>query len=266
MGSAWTFDRIRAGVSRRVIKAYRRLRKAPAKYELFNRIHTHFVSARAAQPVIFDVGAHHGESIERFKGLYGNAQVHSFEADVDNFKTLQERFSACEGVTLNNFGVGGASGSKIFHRNRKSDTSGFNAVNLNSEWARLRSRQQNIAVADFIEKSYEVKIGTLDDYIAKAGIQYIDILKIDTQGYEDEVLKGAQKALGEQRIGVIETELILSDIYDRALSFMDIEQWLAPHGYRLYAIDHGGNMHDALAFSLNLIYVCRSRMARQAAA
>ena len=260
MASAWTFRRIKDGVRRRFIKAYRRVIKTPGKYELFNRIHAHFSSVRTNEPIIFDVGAHHGESIERFKGMFGNAQVHSFEADADNFTMLQEKFGAREGVTLNNFGVGSAPGVKMLHRNRKSDTSGFNPVNPESEWVKLRSRQENVAVADFTEKSYEVKIGTLDDYMEKNGIDYVDVLKIDTQGYEDEVLKGVQKALREQRIGVIETELILNDIYDRALSFLDIEQLLVPHGYRLYAIDRGGDMLDSIGFALNVIYVCRSRI------
>jgi len=260
MGSAWTFGRIKNGVHRRFIKAYRRMMGVPGKYESFNNVLRHFTDARTDAPVVFDVGAHHGESIERFKGLYGRAQVHSFEADADNYKMLREKFGGRDGVTLNNFGVGSAPGVKMFHRNRKSDTSGFNAVNPDSEWAKLRSRQYNVAVSDFTEKSYEVKIGTLDDYMAKTGIDYVDILKIDTQGFEDEVLKGAQGALRAQRIGVIETELILSDIYSRPLSFLDIEQLLLPHGYRLFAIDQGGDMLVGPSFSLNLIYVCKARM------
>ena len=262
----WTFKRIREGVQRRIRHVYRRLAGVPTKYEVFNGVITHFTSVRTDAPVIFDVGAHHGESIARFKALYGKAQVHSFEADADNFKILQARFSGQPGVVLNNFGVGSAPGVKMFHRNRKTDTSGFNAVNPDSEWAKVRSREQNVATADFTEKSYEVKIGTLDDYMAQAGIDYVDVLKIDTQGFEDEVLKGAQKALRAQRIGVIETELILSDIYERALSFMDIEQLMLPHGYRLFAIDNGGNMLSGLSLSLNLIYVGAGRIAAAKAA
>lgn len=260
MAGAWTLKRIKSGVRRRLSKAWRRMNGTPEKYQEFNRVLTHFTSARTDAPVVFDVGAHHGESIERFKALYSRAQVHSFEADADNFALLRDKFGARDGVTLNNFGVGSAPGVKMFHRNRKSDTSGFNAVNPDSEWARIRSREQNVTVADFTEKSYEVKIGTLDDYMEKAGIDYVDILKIDTQGFEDEVLKGAQGALRAQRIGVIETELILSDIYDRALNFLDIEQLLLPHGYRLFAIDQAGGMLSGPAFCLNLIYVCKARM------
>lgn len=260
MDGVWTLGRIRDGMRRRIVKTYRRMAGVPGKYDMFNSIHAHFVAARTQAPIIFDVGAHHGESIARFKEMYEQAHIHSFEADAENFVVLKERFGARNRVTLNNFGVGSAPATKIFHRNRKSDTSGFNAVNQDSKWAKLRSRQHNVPVGSFTEKSYEVQIGTLDDYIDAAGIDYVDILKIDTQGYEDEVLNGAQKALRAQRIGVVETELILSDIYERSLSFMDIEKLLLPHGYRLYAIDQAGNMHNTLAFSLNLIYVCKARM------
>lgn len=259
------FGRIKSGLRRRIIKAYRRLRGIPGKYDSFNRVHYHFTTERTDAPVIFDVGAHHGESIERFRKLYPNAQLHSFEADADNFKTLQARYGTSAAVSLNNFGVGAASGTKLFHRNLKSDTSSFNKVNPDSAWTKLRSRQQNVTVADFTQKSYEVKIGTLDDYIEQKGIAYVDILKIDTQGYEDEVLRGAQRALRSQRIGIIETEIILSDMYEKALSFMELEQLMLPHGYRLFAVDTGGDMLSSPALALNLIYVCRSLIKSEAA-
>lgn len=260
MAARWTFQRIKNGVSRRVRVAYRRVRGIPAKYEVFNRVHRHFIPASTEAPVIFDVGAHHGESIARFKSLYGKAQVHSFEADADNFKVLQERFGAQGGVTINNFGVGSAPGVKKFYRNLKSDTSSFNKVNPDAAWTKLRSRQQNVDVESFTEKSYEVRIGTLDDYMEGHGIPYVDILKIDTQGYEDEVLKGAQKALRAQRIGAIETEIILGDMYEKSLSFMELEQLILPHGYVLFALDTGGDMLSSPALSLNIIYVCRKGM------
>ena len=41
------------------------------------------------KPIIFDVGAHHGESIIEFKTLFPLSIIHSFEPDPDTFKILQ---------------------------------------------------------------------------------------------------------------------------------------------------------------------------------
>ena len=36
-------------------------------------------------PIIFDVGANKGQSIERFKKIFPNAEIHSFEPNKDEF-------------------------------------------------------------------------------------------------------------------------------------------------------------------------------------
>ena len=61
----------------------------------------------------------------------------------------------------------------------------------------------------------------------------IDIIKIDTQGYEDKVLIGCKKMIEEKKIKFIELEIILSDIYDKTLSISDIESQLK-NNYRLF--------------------------------
>ena len=67
-------------------------------------------------------------------------------------------------------------------------------------------------------------------------INKVDILKIDTQGYEPEVLDGFGERLSD--IDVVITELMFYDYYERSLSFTDIEKYLLPAGFQLYDISH----------------------------
>jgi hypothetical protein len=53
--------------------------------EQFNAVLCSLISKDIASPTIFDVGAHHGESIKRYKKLFPSAAIHSFEPDVENF-------------------------------------------------------------------------------------------------------------------------------------------------------------------------------------
>ena len=76
----------------------------------------------------------------------------------------------------------------------------------------------------------------LDDYLQKAGVKYVDLLKIDTQGFEPEVLEGTGELL--QNVDVVLTELMFYDYYERSLSFSDIEKYLLPAGFTLYDINH----------------------------
>ena len=72
--------------------------------------------------------------------------------------------------------------------------------------------------------------------MTKSNINKIDIVKIDTQGYEPEVLEGFGRRLSD--IDVVITELMFYDYYERSLSFTDIEKYLIPAGFQLYDISH----------------------------
>ena len=241
-------ERVKNGVKRRVKRLFHK------KDQGFNQLHAHLMSDQDTVR-IFDVGAHRGESIKRFQGVFPMAEIHSFEPDIDNFANLKETATEHKNVNLNNFALGAKKETRTFHRNAKSDTSSFLAVNKNSNWLKTRSNQYAVSANEFMQKSYEVEIKTLDSYMAENNIDRISILKIDTQGFEDQVLQGAAKALADNAIDVIETELICSGLYEKSLSFYEIEQYLLPYGYRLCAIDRSADMlssADALCF--NLIY------------
>jgi FkbM family methyltransferase len=206
-------------------------------------------------PVIFDVGAHYGESIERFRNLFTESIIHSFEADADNYKILKKNWGNKGDITLNNLGVSRAKGALLFHRNIKHNTSGFHAVNMESEWVKNRSARFDVSPDQFTEKSYEVPIIDLDSYVKEFEIPHIHLLKIDTQGHEDEVLAGCEDTLKKGMIDVIETELIVGNPYIKSLQFYDIEKTLIPLGFRFYGIDKGGDLLQKPSLGFNVIYV-----------
>jgi len=96
---------------------------------------------------------------------------------------------------------------------------------------------------------------TLDEFAKANSVTHIDILKIDTQGSEPEVLKGAEEFLKEQKISIIEIELIIGVAYERKLSFYDLEKIISNYGYKLIAISEGGNIISYSSYQVDLIYV-----------
>ena len=60
---------------------------------------------------------------------------------------------------------------------------------------------------EYISKQENVSIITLDEYCKKNNIGNIDIIKIDTQGYEDKVLKGCSELIKNDKINLIQVEL-----------------------------------------------------------
>lgn len=196
-------------------------------------------------PVIFDVGANSGSSLSEFKTYWQNSIVHCFEPqeecwnDLDTLAT-QYPFGS---VFINKVGAGEVMGENItfYTHDITTGQSGFNRINTKSrDSIRLKtvgdSRQEIVAYEASLNHAREVPVIRLDKYIANNSIDKVNLLKIDTQGYEPEVLSGLGGCLSE--IDVVVTELMFYDFYERSLSFSDIEKHLLPAGFRLYDISH----------------------------
>ena len=139
-------------------------------------------------PIIFDVGANRGQSIERFRRNFPNCIIHCFEPLEQEFEILKKRYSDDKNIHLNNFALGEKEGFKIFYTTAKSENSSFNKLNLNTDWIKIRSEQYKTNQEKFILNKKNVKIKKLDDYCIETNISSIDILKLDTSGFEHQIL------------------------------------------------------------------------------
>ena len=77
-----------------------------------------------------------------------------------------------------------------------------------------------------------VAVDTVDNYCIRNGIKKIDVLNIDTQGYDLEVLIGASTMLNE-RVDIIITELNFVHLYEGAATFDQIYKFLADRNFLL---------------------------------
>jgi len=109
---------------------------------------------------------------------------------------------------INNFALGDTNEVKKFYINKNSSTSGFYKL----------FKSLDINNNTLIE---QIQIKTIDKYVDEKKINFIDILKIDVQGYESKVLKGAVKTL-ENKVKIIELEIIFSDYYEKKIV---LESW-----------------------------------------
>jgi FkbM family methyltransferase len=55
-------------------------------------------------------------------------------------------------------------------------------------------------------KPLSVRVSTLDEEIAKRKIEYVDLLKIDAEGFDFHALRGSEETLNNQKIDVIQFE------------------------------------------------------------
>jgi FkbM family methyltransferase len=172
-------------------------------------------------PVIFDVGANIGQSVERFRKYFPRPVIHSFEPGGAAFEELTRATAGVPDMRLNNFGLASQAGSQTFIENDRTDMSSLLEPGSDC-WGE-------------ITRTYSVDVSTVDEYCAKTGIERIDILKIDTQGSELDVIKGAQAMMRKGAIHLIYLEIIFSEMYKGLPRLDEVYGFLADRGYTLVA-------------------------------
>jgi FkbM family methyltransferase len=170
-------------------------------------------------PLVFDIGANRGQTIEHFRGAFAHPVIHAFEPGRDTFANLQRRCAGIADLHLNNVALGARSESRTFLQNTRDDMSSFLEPSVDA-WGEIADR-------------YPVDVTTVDDYCAAHGIERIDILKSDTQGFDLDVLRGAQRMIDRRAIGLVFLEITFSDMYKRSPRFDEIYAFLADRGFAL---------------------------------
>jgi FkbM family methyltransferase len=164
------------------------------------------------KPTIFDVGAHHGESIDFFKNIWPNSLIHAFEPDPNSCSSISKHFS---NVFINNIGLSDVNGKLPFYKQT--------ITHLNSLIKIKSDSMDSLGYAKEAENfKIDVNVSRGDDYMKGNNIEKIDLLKIDVQGNEINVLKGFRNCLN--LIDVIIVEISFYDFYETKNSFFDLEQ------------------------------------------
>ena len=208
-----------------------------------------------SDPVIFDVGANKGQSIIRYKKLFQCPIIHSFEPNIDEVNILKQKYINDKDLYLNSVAVGDKRGNLEFNINACTGLSSFKNAIPNTTWIKKRSNTYKVDDKNFTTEKRNTKIITLDDYVNEKNLSNIDILKIDTQGFEDKVLLGAQNLLKNNRIKLIQLELIFSEIYEKPLQIYDVEKTLIPNNYKLFGISNNGSLITEYRYQSDFIYI-----------
>jgi len=83
-----------------------------------------------------------------------------------------------------------------------------------------------------ILESIEIQADTLDSQLEKKNIEYIDFIKIDTQGYELAILKGGTRYL--DGVTGLEIEVEFSQLYENQPLFDEVDRFIRENGFTLF--------------------------------
>jgi len=142
--------------------------------------------------VLFDVGSNVGDFIELFTSAIGmKLDVHGFEPNPSIYQDLFARYRDDPMVTVNNVALSNAEGTAtLYHPSTLSVLGGFCNRDI---------FKSNVNVWGNIV-SHEVLMTTFDKYMELSNVDFVDYLKIDTEGNEFNVLLGAVESLRNKLI------------------------------------------------------------------
>jgi FkbM family methyltransferase len=188
------------------------------------------ILGNSAGLVLFDVGGNIGQTIEEMLQRFNAPLVYCFEPSPKSFAALQ-RFKGTR-VTLENCALGDSAGSLPFHTD--------DAWTVNDSLL-----QPTFATSG---KTVQVTVDTLDSYCSRAGVQHIDLLKIDAQGYDLKVLAGASALLARKAIRLFTAEINLTKMYHDQPQPSELFAFAESRGYRLVSIYPGDYWNNQLAY------------------
>jgi FkbM family methyltransferase len=201
-----------------------------------------FVTKKLIQgpaPLIFDVGAHVGETAARYRSLFPDALVHCFEPSPKSFERLSKAFAADPRIVPHNFAVSEKAGTATLRVNRASVTNSLLESDRRGDdyWGR-----------NLLDTDSEVSVQTiaLDDFCRAERIEHLDVLKIDVQGAEYAVLAGARGLLEKHAVDLIYLEMIMAPSYVGQRKYHYYLTLLDELGYQLFDLFNLGRRDGRL--------------------
>ncbi len=182
--------------------------------------------------VIFDVGGHNGESIHLFNKNFNLLKIYTFEPLKSNFLKLQTNTKKMkEKIVYFNCALGNKKENRTIKEMIETSSSTLNDINEQSKYFKKKKFFLGINQKKkmFVEK--KVAIDKAANIIKKFRIKKIHLLKIDTEGFELNVIKGFGR-----NIDIVEV-VIFEHHYDLMIrknyTYSDINRYLIDQGFYL---------------------------------
>ena len=192
-------------------------------------------------PVLFDVGANVGQVSRRLAAAFpAPARIFAFEPASATFAQLATSLAAHPHAQPHQLALGDKPGRLQLHHG------------INSELNRI------VPVAELGDGTHEdVEVATLDQLATRLGVERIDVLKTDTEGYDGNVLRGAAGLLQRGAIRAVVSEATFDSAGEWHTRFDEIRGQLEPHGFCLH------NIYDCALWGCHLKY-CNVLFLREA--
>lgn len=182
---------------------------------------------------LFDIGANIGQYALYMRDIGYTNKIISFEPLQAAFAELKKAASKDSNWTINNYALGEENGESVINVAGNSYSSSI--LNM------LPEHENRAPESKYIAKE-KIEIKKLDSIFNDYYSQGDNVmLKIDTQGYEKNVILGAGNIL--DKVSLIQLEMSVVNLYENEMSFIDMINFLDGKGFELFTLENGFSDH-----------------------
>ena len=179
--------------------------------------------------LVLDVGANEGQYAQRLRATGYEGRVVSFEPLSEVHTRLEAAAAGDPGWEARRLALGSDDGE--VELNVAANTYSSSVLPMGER--HLQSAPQSAYVGT--ETAPSARLDTIWDDLVRAGDRVW--LKLDVQGYEPHVLRGAGAKLAE--VDVVQAEMALVPLYEGDMPWRELVDWLAGQGFRLAGLEAG---------------------------
>jgi len=170
---------------------------------------------------IIDIGANEGQFADKIRLLFPDAYIYAFEPLPSAFERLKDNFKEDKKFAAFNLGLGEERSVLQLHENEYSPSSSF----LNLTDVHTKNFEEAVKT-----KELSVNVERLDEVFESMQIELPLLVKIDVQGFEDNVIRGGTNTL--QKASAIICELSFVELYKGQALFEDILHLFMHMGFK----------------------------------
>ncbi|QZZ22221.1 FkbM family methyltransferase [Leptothermofonsia sichuanensis E412] len=174
--------------------------------------------------IVFDVGANVGQSARAYSKYLPNAQIYCFEPVLETFKQLQQNTSECNNAYCFQLALG-----------PEEKQTEITLQKYSLENSLLNYSDIALSEAEAVRTEI-IQVTTISDFCQNHDIKQIDFLKVDTEGYDLEVLRGAKSLLDDHKITYIQVEAGMNYNNKKHVPIQEFIRYLESRGYVLFGI------------------------------